>query len=68
MPNLFAYDGAVLQQRIEAGLPISVDFPREAAKFVSILNYDGSPITARFIAREIRAREGVARRVQEAAE
>jgi pimeloyl-ACP methyl ester carboxylesterase len=26
MPNLFAYDGIVLHQRIEAGLPISVDF------------------------------------------
>jgi pimeloyl-ACP methyl ester carboxylesterase len=26
MPNLFAYDGPVLHQRIEAGLPISVDF------------------------------------------
>lgn len=26
MPNLFAYDGNVLHQRIEAGLPISVDF------------------------------------------
>jgi pimeloyl-ACP methyl ester carboxylesterase len=26
MPNLFAYDGAVLHQRIEADLPISVDF------------------------------------------
>jgi pimeloyl-ACP methyl ester carboxylesterase len=26
MPNLFAYDGSVLHQRIEAGLPISVDF------------------------------------------
>jgi len=26
MPNLFAYDGAVLHQRIEAGLPITVDF------------------------------------------
>jgi 2-oxoglutarate ferredoxin oxidoreductase subunit alpha len=45
-----------------------IDFPSEAAKFVSILNYDGSPITARFIAREIRAKTGVARRVQEAAE
>ncbi len=47
---------------------LMIDFPTAAAKFVSILNYDGSPITARFIAREIRAREGVARRVQEAAE
>ena len=45
-----------------------IDFPREAAKFAAILNYDGSPITARFIARDIRAKEGVARRVQEAAE
>jgi hypothetical protein len=45
-----------------------IDFPQEAAKFVSILNYSGSPITARFIARELRAREGVARRIQEAAE
>ncbi|MDE3175259.1 MAG: 2-oxoacid:acceptor oxidoreductase subunit alpha [Pseudomonadota bacterium] len=45
-----------------------IDFPHEAAKFASILNYDGSPITARFIAREIRAKEGVALRVQEAAE
>ena len=26
MPNLFAYDGPVLHQRIEAGLPITVDF------------------------------------------
>jgi len=26
MPNLFPYDGAVLRQRIDAGLPISVDF------------------------------------------
>jgi len=26
MPNLFAYDGTVLHQRIEAELPISVDF------------------------------------------
>ena len=26
MPNLFVYDGIVLHQRIEAGLPISVDF------------------------------------------
>ena len=26
MPNLLAYDGIVLHQRIEAGLPISVDF------------------------------------------
>jgi pimeloyl-ACP methyl ester carboxylesterase len=26
MPNLFVYDGSVLHQRIEAGLPISVDF------------------------------------------
>ena len=26
MPNLFPYDGFVLHQRIEAGLPISVDF------------------------------------------
>jgi pimeloyl-ACP methyl ester carboxylesterase len=26
MPNLFAYDGSVLHQRIEAGLPITVDF------------------------------------------
>jgi pimeloyl-ACP methyl ester carboxylesterase len=26
MPNLFAYDGIVLHQRIEAGIPISVDF------------------------------------------
>ena len=26
MPNLFTYDGIVLHQRIEAGLPISVDF------------------------------------------
>jgi len=45
-----------------------IDFPQEAAKFVSILNYSGSPITARFIARELRTREGVARRIQEAAE
>jgi 2-hydroxy-6-oxonona-2,4-dienedioate hydrolase len=26
MPNLFAYDGPVVHQRIEAGLPITVDF------------------------------------------
>ena len=26
MPNLFAYDGTVVHQRIEAGLPITVDF------------------------------------------
>ncbi|HEY1376968.1 MAG TPA: alpha/beta hydrolase [Gemmataceae bacterium] len=26
MPNLFAYDGVVLHQRLEAGLPITVDF------------------------------------------
>jgi pimeloyl-ACP methyl ester carboxylesterase len=26
MPNLFPYDGAVLRERIDAGLPISVDF------------------------------------------
>ena len=26
MPNLFAYDGAVLHQRIDAGLPIDVEF------------------------------------------
>jgi 2-oxoglutarate ferredoxin oxidoreductase subunit alpha len=45
-----------------------IDFPQEAAKFVSILNYDGSPITARFIARALRTKEGVARRIREAAE
>lgn len=26
MPNLFSYDGAVVHERIEAGLPVSVDF------------------------------------------
>ncbi len=45
-----------------------IDFPSEAMKFVSILNYDGSPITARFIARAIRAKEGERSRVKEAAE
>ncbi len=47
---------------------LMIDFPQEAAKFVSILNYSGSPITARFIARELRTKEGVGRRIQEAAE
>jgi 2-oxoglutarate/2-oxoacid ferredoxin oxidoreductase subunit alpha len=45
-----------------------IDFPNEAMKFVSILNYDGSPVTARFIARAIRAEEGETSRVKEAAE
>jgi 2-oxoglutarate ferredoxin oxidoreductase subunit alpha len=45
-----------------------IDFPQEAAKFVSILNYDGSPITARFISRALRTKEGVVRRIREAAE
>ena len=47
---------------------LAADFPLEAGKFVSILHYDGSPITARFIRREIaaRMRTKTAARLQEA--